>query len=135
MPHAGLIPSSLRKDEALLLRARLHLRGGRIRFSRGNTIDAIAAFYDAFISAMLRFAESASLRHTLSISKSDDLADDLSLFRVIKRSKILSIRFSESDFHFFLSLLGSAMDGIAPSFDEDAFFEKFCELLTAYFSG
>ncbi|NHJ12492.1 MAG: hypothetical protein EAX95_02395 [Candidatus Thorarchaeota archaeon] len=83
MPHAGLIASTLSKEDELLLRAQLHVRGGRIRLSKGNYIDALAAFYDAFVSAMLRYAYSSVLSRKLNVRKNDDMAEDLSLFRAL----------------------------------------------------
>lgn len=52
MPHFGLIDEDLQEEEKYLLRARLHLRGGKIRLNRGKISAGIAALYDAFIHAL-----------------------------------------------------------------------------------
>ncbi|MHA2393906.1 MAG: hypothetical protein ACXAEX_18395 [Promethearchaeota archaeon] len=55
MPHFGLIDEKLQEKEKYLLRARLHVRGGKIRLNRGEISAGIAALYDAFIHALYWF--------------------------------------------------------------------------------
>ncbi|MFW9866896.1 MAG: hypothetical protein ACFFEN_12445 [Candidatus Thorarchaeota archaeon] len=55
MPHFGLIDESLPDKEKYLLRARLHIRGGKIRLSQGDISAGIAALYDAIIYSLYWF--------------------------------------------------------------------------------
>jgi len=55
MPHFGLIDENLSEIEKLLLRARLHVRGGKIRIKLNRVSDGIAALYDAMIHAFYWF--------------------------------------------------------------------------------
>ena len=52
MPHFGLISDDIDREEAALLRARLHVRGANARLAKGQVADAVAALYDAFSTAM-----------------------------------------------------------------------------------
>ena len=52
MPHFGLIDEELPEIEQCLLRARLHIRGGKIRIEKGEISAGIAALYDAFIFSL-----------------------------------------------------------------------------------
>ncbi len=53
MPHFGLVDEkALSREEALLLRARLHWRGGRERLLDGRLASGITSLYDALVSAM-----------------------------------------------------------------------------------
>ncbi|MFX1476511.1 MAG: hypothetical protein ACFFCI_00135 [Promethearchaeota archaeon] len=55
MPHFGLIDESLPEKDKYLLRARLHIRGGKIRLCRGDFSGGIAALYDAIIYSLYWF--------------------------------------------------------------------------------
>ena len=125
LPHAGLIEPSMPRDEEALLRAKLHVRGGRKRLSKGDNADAVAALYDAFISAMWRFVVSPDLWKELVIHGTDDLSDDLTLFHVMKRSGAITSSFDEDDFMKFATMLDQALDGQAVSFDNAAFLKKY----------
>ncbi|MHA1915949.1 MAG: hypothetical protein ACW986_09515 [Promethearchaeota archaeon] len=52
MPHFGLIDESLSLEEQYLMRARLHIKGGKIRLQRKEFSAGIAALYDAFCFAL-----------------------------------------------------------------------------------
>jgi hypothetical protein len=52
-PHFGLIDGkNLSADEMVLMRARLHWRGGRRRLRENKTAAGIATIYDALLSGM-----------------------------------------------------------------------------------
>jgi hypothetical protein len=111
MPHTGNMPSNLSPSDEVLMRARLHVTGARTRLANGNTADALAAYYDAVLSAMLRFTISPNLSHKLLAYSDDDVADDQKLFRLLKKSGVLSAEISEEDFRLFHDVTYSAMDG------------------------
>jgi hypothetical protein len=52
MPHFGLIDEKLPEIEQCLLRARIHIRGGKERIKKGEISAGIAALYDAFIFSL-----------------------------------------------------------------------------------
>ncbi|MFX0040925.1 MAG: hypothetical protein ACFFCY_13685 [Promethearchaeota archaeon] len=52
MPHFGLIDEKLPEMEQCLLRARLHIRGGKKRIKKGEFSAGVAALYDAFIFSL-----------------------------------------------------------------------------------
>ena len=111
MPHTGLIPPDMCPSDEALLRAKLHIRGGNLRLSKGEIADGFASFYDAVISAMLRFTLSPQLSDQLQYRMSDDLSDDRQLFSLLKRSEIFSSKISEKDFEYLHDVVYSAMDG------------------------
>ncbi|MHA2071694.1 MAG: hypothetical protein ACW985_07905, partial [Candidatus Thorarchaeota archaeon] len=104
-------------DEALS-RAKLHILGGMDRLERGEIADAIAAFYDAFASAMWRYFVSDELRASLIIYKKDYLARDRTLFEVLKRSGIIDTSFSQSDFDYIDGLLNDVLEERTVNFDD-----------------
>ncbi len=57
MPHFGLMDEGkMTTPEALLLRARLHLRCGRRRLQEDKLPEAISTLYDALLSSMRWYA-------------------------------------------------------------------------------
>ena len=118
MPHTGVIDESLEGEQELLMRARLHTRGGLDRFSQGMTADAIAAFYDAVSSAMQR----SIIVREIPIDDVDT-SDDLELFKVLLNSGIFNDSTTIEDFDFIERTLEDAIDDQLESFDETSFLE------------
>jgi len=89
MPHAGLIDEqSLGLERGLLMRARLHIRGGKRRLRQGKIADGIAALYDAVVSAMRWYVVSnPSLE--LNVLPGEDLQNDADLYRALEFDRLL----------------------------------------------
>ncbi len=95
MPHFGLIDEdALGPVEGPLMRAKLHIRGARHRFERGQIMDGILALYDALCSAMDWYIAVPGRRGRLAMKEGDDLLNDESLYRVLVRSGVLDGSFN-----------------------------------------
>jgi hypothetical protein len=129
LPHTGLINESLPIEEALLMRARLHTRGGWIRLSEGRTEDAVAAIYDALSSAMQRFLFQSVSGQAMKINKNEDPSNDLTLFTILKRSGIFDESVNLDDFMYIYQTLDDALENRLSSFDETRFIEITNKLL------
>ncbi|MDH4213042.1 MAG: hypothetical protein OEV85_03895 [Candidatus Thorarchaeota archaeon] len=123
LPHTGFIDESLDRDEALLMRARLHVRGSWNRFSEGMRKDAIAAMYDAISSAMQRFLFRNVSEKVLTLEKGENPSDDLTLFKSLERSGIFDESVSLDDFEYIAHTLDNALEDRLDSFDETRFVE------------
>ena len=123
MPHAGLIDESLDKDEALIMRARLHVKGAWNRFSEGMREDAIAAMYDAVSSAMQSILFRSTSREALVLEDGEDLSDDFTLFKILKRSGVFDESVSIDDFKYLAETLDDVLEKRLVSFDETLFVE------------
>lgn len=123
MPHSGLIDDSLDKEEALLMRARLHVKGGWNRFSDGMIEDAVAALYDALSSAMQRFLFRNVSGEALVIEDEEDPSDDITLFKVLIRSGIFDESVSLDDFMYIHKTLDEVLERRLVDFDETLFVE------------
>ena len=129
MPHTGIIDEALEGEQELLMRARLHLKGGLDRFSQGMTVDAIAALYDAVSSAMQRFVILDGVDYTLIKNDNDDVSDDSTLFKVLLRSGIFNDATTQKDFDFIKQTLSDAFDNQLETFDETGFLKIVIGLL------
>ncbi|MGY5855332.1 MAG: hypothetical protein RTS72_01945 [Candidatus Thorarchaeota archaeon] len=130
MPHFGLIDDSLQLEDASLLRARLHVRGGRIRLEEGRMEDGVAALYDAVVYAMLRFFDSDELRKDLQIDDGDDLNDDRTLFVILKKSKIIDSSVGLDDFEYLFQKMDDAIEDHLTDFDQHQFMYRFNRIMT-----
>ena len=128
MPHTGNIDETLVGEQELLMRAKLHVKGGLNRFSQGMTADAIAAFYDAISSAMQRYVILDGVNHKL-IRHDDDVSNDGLLFKVLLRSGIFDDGTTQEDFEFIEQTLEDAFEDQLETFDETSFLEKTISLL------
>ena len=128
IPHTGVIDEALYGEQELLMRARLHVRGGLDRFSQGMTADAIAAIYDSISSAMQRFVILDGVDYHL-IRNDDDVSDDETLFRVLLRSDIFDDATTQEDYDFIEQTLEDAFEDQLETFDETSFLEITISLL------
>ncbi len=129
MPHFGVIDESLEEEEALLMRAMLHVRGGWIRFSEERTGDGIAAIYDALSSSMRIFAVPNTTGRILKTAEGEDLSDDLTLFKTLKRSGAFDDLAKLEDFRYIAQSLDDALENRLAGFDETRFVETTNRLL------
>jgi hypothetical protein len=123
MPHTGLIDESLGKEEALLMRARLHVRGSHVQFSEGRCRDGVAAMYDAVSSAMQMFTQPELMGDHSLLIEDEDLSDDLVLFQTLKRSGIFDESVILADFTYLSQCLDDALENKMDEFDETKFVE------------
>jgi len=123
VPHSGLIDESLEREEALLMRARLHVKGGWNRFSEGMREDAIAAIYDALSSAMQRFLFRNVSGKILTLEYDEDPSDDFTLFKILKRSGVFDTSVSLDDFMYIDQTLDDGLENRLDTFDESRFIE------------
>jgi hypothetical protein len=116
MPHFGLMDeSAMPRDEAALLRARLHLRGGRRRMRQGKHAAAIAALYDALCSGMRWFILSTR-RESGSYSEVErDLSTGRELFLGLVQAGVLD---NVEGFEQWDTLLDQALGGQVLDFNE-----------------
>lgn len=88
-PHFGLIKDKdLPPDEILLLRARLHWRGGNRRLSERKTPSGIATLYDALLSGMRWHILSDPAYESDEIS-TKDLENERYVFHVLKKNGVI----------------------------------------------
>ena len=107
MPHAGLMDErALGPEEGPLLRARLHIRGGKRRLREGKIAAGIVTLYDALNGAMEWYIASPERIKRLLIAAGDNLNDDRSLYRVLVLSQVLDGGF---DFDAFDRLVETAL--------------------------
>jgi hypothetical protein len=115
MPHFGLMDATqMSEEEAALLRARLHIRGGRRRLRQGKLAAGMAALYDALSCAMRWYVLAPERRQRLHVREGEDLEHDRDVFLVLARSGILS---DPSDFERLDAWLEQALAEESPSLD------------------
>lgn len=99
MPHFRQIDyNSISPDEALLMRAKLHIRGGKRRLREGKISLGIVTLYDALNSAMQWYVASSEHKRLLRISDSDNVNDDRTVFDTLIREGIIDPRFNYNTF-------------------------------------
>jgi len=116
MPHFGLMSTedSFKSEEGALLRARLHIRGGRRRLRQGKISAGIVTLYDALLFAMDWYIASPERRESLQIKEGDNMKDDKTIFAVLTRSGVLDGSF---DYEAFDSLIEKAVNEEMPDYD------------------
>ncbi|MDA8172867.1 MAG: hypothetical protein M0Z48_13680 [Nitrospiraceae bacterium] len=128
MPHFGLIDEdALGPVEGPLMRAKLHIRGGRRRFERGMFTDGILAVYDALCSAMQWYIAVPARLGKLRIEKGDDLLNDRSFYAILVRSGVLDGGF---DFGELNALVARALDEEIKDFDWRSFMGRLAPVFT-----
>ena len=120
----------MKRDQAALYRAKLHVRGGKRRISQGKITAGISALHDALISALYSYFLSPKLKEALN---QEDYQiynnDDRILFLILKRSGIIDDTFTEEDFSYLSVVLDQALDGNIRRFNQEFYFEKYDNLM------
>ena len=89
MPHFGLMDETqMSKAEAALMRARLHIRGGKRRLSQNKVAAGLATLYDALLSAMRWYILSNDLKDELA-GEDEALENDRVVYAIIKQANII----------------------------------------------
>ncbi|MFW9849644.1 MAG: hypothetical protein ACFFF4_10895 [Candidatus Thorarchaeota archaeon] len=130
MPHFGLIDNGMNPEEETLLRAKLHIRGGDVRLEKGELEDAIASYYDAFSSGMLRFYLSEELRSKYRLPNLPDLTDDHAIFLALKESGVIGESFTDLNFHQTEIMLNAAFEGSVKNYDYKSVLERLFDVMT-----
>jgi hypothetical protein len=97
MPHFGLMDEkSLGPVEGPLMRARLHIRGGKRRLRQGKIAAGIATLYDALEGAMQSWLADPDRRGRLAFRPGEDPNDAQIAYDVLVRSGVLDGSFDIS---------------------------------------
>jgi len=100
MPHAGLMDErNMEPEEGLLLRSKLHIRGGKRRLRQGKIAAGIVTIYDAITAAMEWYIISPDRKKRLKIRDGEDLNNDRTLYGILVRSKIIDGSFDYNAFN------------------------------------
>jgi len=130
MPHFGLMDTkdSFEKPEGALLRARLHIRGGKRRLRQGKISAGIVTLYDALMFALRWYIASPDRRKTLSVREVDDLTNEKTVFDIIKRSKVA---IDDFDYDKFNALVEKASEEEMPEYDYTGMLRDFEAFMTS----
>lgn len=115
MPHFGLMDeAALGPVEGPLMRAKLHIRGGKRRLSQGKISLGIITLYDAMVSALQWYIASPERRKTLQINEGDNLNDDKTVYAILARSRVLDGTF---DYEVFDKLVKKSLEQEISDYD------------------
>ena len=130
MPHFGLMDTkdSFEKPEGALLRARLHIRGGKRRLRQGKISAGIVTLYDALMFALRWYIASPDRRKALSVREVDDLTNEKTVFGIIKRSKVAIDDFDYDEFN---ALVEKALEQEMPEYDYTGMLRDFEAFMTS----
>jgi len=96
MPHFGLMDENLMsREEALLLRSRLHYRCGARRLRQGKLPAGVVTLYDALLSAMRWYILTSQLRRLAGDSKpeiDENLENERLVFALLRKDATLKDR-------------------------------------------
>ena len=115
MPHAGLMDErAFGPEEGPLLRARLHIRGGKRRLGQGKIAAGIVTLYDALSGALEWYIASSERRKNLVMEEVANLNNDRIVYGILVRANVLDGRF---DFDAFDQLVERALKEEMPNYD------------------
>jgi hypothetical protein len=115
MPHFGLMEErKMGPVEGPLMRAKLHIRGGRRRLRQGKIAAGIVTLYDALEAALQAYSADPERRARLAVKTGDDLKSEKSLYDVLVRSRVLDGTF---DYEGFNRLTERALKEEIPGYD------------------
>ena len=126
MPHYGLIDTTKTSEaEAALMRARLHLRGGKRRLQKGSSAAGIAALYDSLLFGMRYYI--ARHKRCASFVENTDLWDASGLFHALTRAGVFD---DPLTFNHFSLIVERALWQESFSFDVDVTLAEVETMLT-----
>jgi hypothetical protein len=100
MPHFGLMDEyALGPVEGPLMRAKLHIRGGRRRLRQGLISLGIITFYDALVSAMQWYVAAPEHEKKFHVKDDEDIKDDKTVYKLLTRSGVLDGSFDYDVFN------------------------------------
>ena len=125
MPHYGLVDETkMTEAEAALMRARLHLHGGKRRLQDGLSAAGIAALYDSVLFGMRYYI--AKHKRCASFVQNTDLWDAAGLFQALARAGVFD---DPLTFNHFSLIVERALWQESFSFDADATLAEVEEML------
>lgn len=129
MPHSGLMNTkeSFDSAEGALLRARLHIRGGRRRLMQGKVAAGIVTLYDALIFALRFYLMIPEHRTKQKIGESLDLTDEKAMIKALREAGILDNTFDLDEFE---DLVDKAAVGEMADYDYRSMLSRFESLMT-----
>ena len=129
MPHFGLMDTrdSFEQEEGALLRARLHIRGGKRRLRQGKISAGIVTLYDALLFALKWYVASSERRKAFDARDEDDLSDEKKVFNLIKKAGIFPVAFDYDEFD---ALVEKASEQEMPSYDYSEILRAFESFMT-----
>lgn len=127
MPHFRHIDyDNLSNEEALLMRARLHIRGGKTRLREGRISLGILTLYDALNTAMQWYISSPDNRKKLRANENDNLKQDDVVAGLLSRAGI----FRQLDYNELNRLVDDALKKDMSSFDYSGLLERIDAVMT-----
>lgn len=115
MPHAGLMDErSMEPEEGLLLRCKLHIRGGKRRLRQGKIAAGVVTIYDAMTAALEWYVISPERKKRLKVMDGEDLNNDRTSYEILVRSKIVDGSF---DYDAFNGVVERALHEEMPDYD------------------
>ncbi len=128
MPHFGLMDeAALGPVEGPLMRAKLHIRGGKRRLRQGKISYGIITLYDALVSAMQWYVASPERTKNLGIDEDDNMNDDKTIFNMLSRSGVVDGSF---DYEAFDRLVENALNDSMSGFDYKEMLESYEIVMT-----
>lgn len=128
MPHYGLMDTTkMTEAEAALMRARLHLRGGKRRLQEGLTAAGIVALYDSVLFGMRYYIAKHESCVSLINLGNVDLWDAAGLFHTLARAGVFD---DPLTFNHFSLIVERALWQESFSFDADSTLTEVETLLT-----
>ena len=128
MPHFGLMDeSAMSREAAALLRARLHLRGGRRRLRQAKYAAAVAALYDALGSGMRWYLLLTGEESLRPVKAELDLRPDRDLFSSLVQAGVLD---NPPAFEQLETLLDQLLIGPSSDFDQQGVLTRIEHWLT-----
>lgn len=130
MPHFGLMSTkeSFDSAEGALLRARLHIRGGKRRLSQGKIAAGIVTLYDALIFGLRFYFMVPEYRSQLDSGEYLDLTDERAMIAALRKAGMADRSF---DLEKFEKLVEWAAWHEMPDYDYRSLISSFELLMTA----
>ncbi|MCJ7602148.1 MAG: hypothetical protein MUO63_11715 [Desulfobulbaceae bacterium] len=126
-PHFGLMDETkMSKVEALLLRYKLHWRGGVRRMRENKAASGLATLYDALLSAM-RWYILTNLQQELGDNAEEKLENERFVFSLLRRAGILDGSF---DLKFVVETVDRALMEEDVSSDQERFMTQLHHVLS-----
>jgi len=109
----------MKPDEAALLRARLHIRGGKRRLSERKYAAGVAALHDALIHGMqwYLFSSYSELLYP-NFEEDYDITDDDTLLHLIQKTPSFADPFYKEEFKYLTGILNQALNNEMNGFDK-----------------
>jgi len=126
-PHFGLMDESkMAKEDALLMRAKLHWRGGIRRSRENKSASGVATLYDAMLSAM-RWYILTNLRDEAGKDVMENIENERFVFFLLRKAGLLPFSF---DLNFIENVVDKALMEEDVAGGKDQFIEQVKRVMT-----